>query len=84
MLATFALKKRKYMMTREEILSIEEYCAEHKISHKKNLEELGIPFWNFYKAKQASRSSRPKIRTRAISQSSCRPAPVPLCVSRAL
>ena len=39
------------MMTREEILSIEEYCAEHKISHKKRLEELGIPFWNFYKAK---------------------------------
>ena len=36
------------MMTREEILSIEEYCAEHKISHKKRLEELGIPFWNFY------------------------------------
>ena len=26
-------------MTREEILSIEEYCAEHKISHKKRLEE---------------------------------------------
>ena len=25
------------MMTREEILSIEEYCAEHKISHKKRL-----------------------------------------------
>jgi hypothetical protein len=31
------------MMTREEILSIEEYCVEHKISHKKRLEELGIP-----------------------------------------
>ena len=27
-------------MTREEILSIEEYCAEHKVSHKKRLEEL--------------------------------------------
>ena len=40
------------MMTREEILSIEEYCAEHKISNKKRLEELGIPFWSFYKAKQ--------------------------------
>ena len=40
------------MMTREEILSIEEYCSEHKISHKKRLEELGILFWNFYKAKQ--------------------------------
>ena len=27
-------------MTREEILSIEEYCAEHKVSHRKHLEEL--------------------------------------------
>ena len=43
------------MMTREEVLSIEEYCAEHKISHKKRLEELEIPFWNFYKAKQKCR-----------------------------
>ena len=43
------------MMTREEVLSIEEYGAEHKISHKKRLEELGIPFWNFYKAKQKYR-----------------------------
>lgn len=33
-----------HMMTREETLSIEEYCAEHKISHKKRLEELVIPF----------------------------------------
>ena len=39
------------MMTREEILSIEEYCVENKISHKKRLEELGIPFWHFYRAK---------------------------------
>lgn len=39
------------MMTREEILSIEEYCAEYKISHKKRLAELDIPFWHFYKAK---------------------------------
>ena len=30
------------MMTREEILSIEEYCAEHKISHKKRLDELRV------------------------------------------
>ena len=43
------------MMTREEVLSIEDYCAEHKISHKKRLEDLGIPFWNFYKAKQKYR-----------------------------
>ncbi len=39
-------------MTREEILSIEEYCAEYKISHKKRLAELDIPFWHFYKAKR--------------------------------
>ena len=51
----FCIKKGKLMMTREEILSIEEYCAEHKISHKKRLEELGIPFWSFYKAKQKYR-----------------------------
>lgn len=43
------------MMTREEVLLIEDYCAEHKISHKKRLEELEIPFWNFYKAKQKYR-----------------------------
>lgn len=42
-------------MTREEILSIEEYCAEHKVSHKKRLEELNIPFWHFYKAKKKYR-----------------------------
>ena len=51
----FCIKKEKLMMTREEVLSIEEYCAEHKISHKKRLEELEIPFWNFYKAKQKYR-----------------------------
>ena len=33
----FCIKKEKLMMTREEVLSIEEYCAEHKISHKKHL-----------------------------------------------
>ena len=42
-------------MTREEILSIEEYCAEHKVSHRKRLEELDIPFWHFYKAKKKYR-----------------------------
>lgn len=48
-------KKVKLMMTREEVLLIEEYCAEHKISHKQRLEELEIPFWNFYKAKRKYR-----------------------------
>ena len=51
MLTTFA-QKRNFMMTREEILSIEEYCAEHKVSHRKCLEQLSIPSWQFYKAKK--------------------------------
>ena len=42
-------------MTREEILSIEKYCAEHKVSHRKRLEELNILFWHFYKAKKKYR-----------------------------
>ena len=42
-------------MTREEILSIEEYCAERKVSHRKRLEELNIPFWSFYRAKKKYR-----------------------------
>jgi len=40
------------MMTREEILKIDQYCQEHRISYKQRLEELEIPFWNFYKAKK--------------------------------
>ena len=47
-------------MTREEILSIEEYCAEHKVSHRKRLEELNIPFWHFYKAKKKYRKDDEK------------------------
>ena len=43
------------MLTREEILTIEEYCAEHKITHKARLAELGIQFWDFYKAKKKYR-----------------------------
>lgn len=42
-------------MSREEILSIEQYCAEHKVSHKQRLTELGIPFWRFYRDKQRYR-----------------------------
>ena len=43
------------MMTREQILEIDQYCQEHKVSYKKRLEELEIPFWNFYKAKRKYR-----------------------------
>lgn len=45
------------MMTREEILPIEEYCAEHRISHKKRMGKLGISFRNFYKAKHKYRKA---------------------------
>ena len=43
------------MITREEVLAIEEYCAEHKVTHKARLAELGIQFWDFYKAKKKYR-----------------------------
>ena len=43
------------MMTREEILEIDRYCQEHKMSYRKRLDELHIPFWNFYKAKRKYR-----------------------------
>ena len=48
------------MLTREEVLSIEEYCGEHRISHKKRLAELDIPFWDFYKAKKKYREEDSK------------------------
>lgn len=40
------------MLTREEIIEIEQYCSEHKVCKKERLAELGIAFWNFYKARQ--------------------------------
>ena len=43
------------MITREEFLSIEEYCAEHTVSHKDRLEELGISPWSYYAAKRKYR-----------------------------
>lgn len=39
-------------MTREEIIEIKQYCTEHRVSKKARLAELGIPFWNFYSARQ--------------------------------
>ena len=39
----------------EQILEIDRYCQEHKVSYKQRLEELDIPFWNFYKAKRKYR-----------------------------
>ena len=43
------------MMTREEVLEIDRYCQEHKMPYNRRLEELNIPFWNFYKAKRKYR-----------------------------
>ena len=43
------------MLTREEILTIEDYCAEHNISYKTRLAELQVPLWDFYKAKKKYR-----------------------------
>ena len=43
------------MITREEILSVEEYGAEHNVSHKDRLEELGISPWSYYAAKRKYR-----------------------------
>ena len=40
------------MMTREEINEIEQYCSDHKVGKKAWLAELGIPFWNFYRARR--------------------------------
>lgn len=46
------IKNGKDMMTREEINEIEQYCSDHKIGKKARLAELGIPFWNFYRARR--------------------------------
>jgi hypothetical protein len=40
------------MITRKDILSIEEYCTEHNVLHKDRLEELGISPLSFYPAKR--------------------------------
>ena len=56
----FCIKKEKLMMTREEVLSIEEYCAEHNVSHKDRLEELGISPWSYYAAKRKYREEDDK------------------------
>ena len=43
------------MLTREQILEIESYCAEHKVSQQTRLEELHIPRHQFYRSKQRYR-----------------------------
>ena len=44
------------MMTREDLRFIEEYCAEHKVSHKKCLRELKLSEYSFYKARRQYRA----------------------------
>ena len=40
------------MMTREEIIEIEQYCMEHGVGKKARLAEHGIPFWSFYRTRR--------------------------------
>ena len=41
-----------HFLHREEINEIEQYCSDHKVGKKARLAELGIPFWNFYRARR--------------------------------
>ena len=43
--------KTKFMMTREEVVEIMNYCKEHKVTYKSRLEERNIPVWRFYDSK---------------------------------
>jgi len=40
------------MKTKEEVAQVTSYCAEHKVSYKQRLSELGVPVWRFYDAKR--------------------------------
>ena len=44
-------KNGRVWMTREEIIEIELYCSEYKVSRKARLTKRGIPFWNFYRTR---------------------------------
>ena len=48
----FCVKKKRAMMTEEEVAEIVSYSEEKKISYKQRLSELGINAWSFYDAKQ--------------------------------
>ena len=43
------------MLTREQVLEIQSYCAEHGISQKARLEELNINLSQFYRCQQKYR-----------------------------
>ena len=43
------------MLTREQILEIESYCAEHKMEREARKDELGIPYHQYYRWKKKYR-----------------------------
>ena len=45
------------MLTREQILEIDMYCAEHKVTQESRLDELNIPRHQFYRWKKRYRES---------------------------
>ena len=45
------------MLTREQILEIDTYCAEHKVSQNVRLDELNIPRHQFYRWKKKYREA---------------------------
>ena len=48
-------KKVIAMLTREQVLEVQSYCAEHRISQKARLEELNINVSQFYRWQQKYR-----------------------------
>lgn len=42
------MQKSKEMLTREQILEIDQYCQEHKVSQQSRLDELGIGRHQYY------------------------------------
>ena len=45
------------MLTREQILEIDTYCAEHKVPQSVRLDELNIPRHQFYRWKKKYREA---------------------------
>ena len=53
----YICKKFRDMLTREQILEIDTYCAEHKVSQNVRLDELNIPRHQFYRWKKKYREA---------------------------
>ena len=43
------------MLTREQILEIDHYCAEHKMSLEARMDEIGVPHHQYYRWKKKYR-----------------------------